>query len=106
MISSVSAPTAGEAGSHTGGHLQGLVLLAAILLMLVHWPERVMACTCPHRCGVAIVPVVGVAAHQRWDAVRRAGGRAELSLADERSPAVREAVWRRDHGGSAGKAAA
>ena len=106
MIPSASTPTAGEASRHTGGHHHGLVLLAAILLMLVHWPERVMACTYPHRCWVAIVPVFGVAAHQRWDAVRRAGGRAELSLADERSPAVREAAWRRDHGGSAGKAAA
>jgi hypothetical protein len=36
MIPSASTPTAGEASRHTGGHHHGLVLLAAILLMLVH----------------------------------------------------------------------
>ena len=106
MVPPASTPNAGEASRHTGSHHYGLVLLAAILLMLIQRPERVMACTHPHRCWVAIAPVPGMTAHQRWDAVRQTGGRAELSLADERSPAVREAVWRRDHGGPAGKAAA
>jgi predicted metal-dependent enzyme (double-stranded beta helix superfamily) len=54
-------------------------------LVLVHRPEGVMAYTHSHRCWVAIAPVRGVETHQRWNAVRRAGGRAELSLADERA---------------------
>src|SRR5215471_9784090 len=54
-------------------------------LVLVHRPEGVMAYTHSHRCWVAIAPVRGVETHQRWNAVRYAGGRAELSLADERA---------------------
>jgi hypothetical protein len=54
-------------------------------LVLVHRPEGVMACTHSHRCWVALAPVRGVETHQRWDVVRRPGGRAELSLADERA---------------------
>jgi hypothetical protein len=54
-------------------------------LVLVHRPEGVMAYTHSHRCWVAIAPVRGVETHQHWNAVRRAGGRAELSLADERA---------------------
>jgi predicted metal-dependent enzyme (double-stranded beta helix superfamily) len=54
-------------------------------LVLVHRPEGVMAYTHSHRCWVAIAPVHGVETHQRWNVVRRAGGRAELSLADERA---------------------
>ena len=73
----------------------GLVLLAAMLLVLVHRPERVMACTHSYGCWVAIALVLGVAVHQRWDAVRRAGGRAELSLADGPGPQH----CRRQHGG-------
>ena len=38
-----------------------------------------------HRCWVGIAPVRGVETHQKWDAVRHAGGRAELRLADERA---------------------
>jgi hypothetical protein len=34
---------------------------------------------------VAIAPVGGVETHQRWDAVRHEGGRADLRLADERA---------------------
>jgi predicted metal-dependent enzyme (double-stranded beta helix superfamily) len=54
-------------------------------LVLVHRPEGVMGYTHSHRCWVGIAPVRGVETHQRWDAVRQAGGRAELSLADERA---------------------
>jgi len=54
-------------------------------LVLVHRPEAVMGYTHSHRCWVGIAPVRGVETHQRWDAVRHAGGRAELSLADERA---------------------
>jgi hypothetical protein len=54
-------------------------------LVLVHRPEGVMAYTHSHRCWVAIAPVRGVETHQQWNAVRRAGGRAELSLAGERA---------------------
>jgi len=54
-------------------------------LVLVHRPEGVMAYTHSHRCWVAIAPVRGVETHQRWNAVRHAGGRAELSLAGERA---------------------
>ena len=54
-------------------------------LVLVHRPEGVMAYTHSHRCWVGIAPVRGVETHQRWDAVRDEGGRAELSLADERA---------------------
>ena len=54
-------------------------------LVLVHRPEGVMGYTHSHRCWVAIAPVRGVETHQRWDAVRHAGGRAELRLANERA---------------------
>ena len=54
-------------------------------LVLVHRPDGVMGYTHSHRCWVAIAPVRGVETHQRWDAVRHAGGRAELRLADERA---------------------
>ena len=54
-------------------------------LVLVHRPEGVMGYTHSHHCWVGIAPVRGVETHQRWDAVRHAGGRAELSLADERA---------------------
>ena len=54
-------------------------------LVLVHRPEGVMAYTHSHRCWVALAPVRGVETHQRWNVVRQAGGRAELSLADERA---------------------
>ena len=54
-------------------------------LVLVHRPEGVMAYTHSHRCWIAIAPVCGVETHQHWNAVRHAGGRAELSLADERA---------------------
>jgi len=54
-------------------------------LVLVHRPEGVMAYTHSHQCWVAIAPVRGVETHQRWNAVRHDGGRAELSLADERA---------------------
>ena len=54
-------------------------------LVLVHRPEGVMAYTHSHRCWVAIAPVRGVETHQQWNAVRRAGGRAELSLTGERA---------------------
>jgi predicted metal-dependent enzyme (double-stranded beta helix superfamily) len=53
-------------------------------LVLVHRSEGVMAYTHSHHCWVALAPVRGVETHQRWDAVRRQNGRAELSLADER----------------------
>ena len=52
-------------------------------LVLFHRPEGVMAYTHSHHCWVAIAPVRGVESHQRWDAVRHEGGRAELRLADE-----------------------
>ena len=54
-------------------------------LVLVHRPEGMMGYTHSHRCWVGIAPVRGVETHQRWDAVRHAGGRAELSLEDERA---------------------
>ena len=54
-------------------------------LVLFHRPEGVMAYTHSHHCWVAIAPVRGVETHQRWDAVRHEGGRAELRLADERA---------------------
>ena len=54
-------------------------------LVLVHRPEGVMAYTHSHRCWVAIAPVRGVETHQHWNAVRDAGGRAELSLTGERA---------------------
>jgi hypothetical protein len=54
-------------------------------LVLVHRPDGVMGYTHSHRCWVAIAPVRGVETHQRWDAVRHAGGRAELRLVDERA---------------------
>jgi hypothetical protein len=54
-------------------------------LVLVHRPEGVMAYTHSHRCWVAIAPVRGVETHQHWHAVRHPGGRAELSLTDERA---------------------
>jgi hypothetical protein len=54
-------------------------------LVLVHRPEGVMAYTHSHRCWVAIAPVRGVETHQRWHVVRHSGGRAELTLADERA---------------------
>jgi predicted metal-dependent enzyme (double-stranded beta helix superfamily) len=54
-------------------------------LVLVHRPEGVMAYTHSHRCWVAIAPVRGVETHQHWNAVRHAGGRADLSLVDERA---------------------
>ena len=44
-----------------------------------------MAYTHSHRCWVAIAPVQGVETHQHWHAVRHPGGRAELTLADERA---------------------
>jgi len=54
-------------------------------LVLVHRPEGVMAYTHSHHCWVAIAPVRGVETHQHWHAVRHPGGRAELTLADERA---------------------
>ena len=54
-------------------------------LVLVHRPDSVMGYTHSHGCWVGIAPVRGVETHQRWDAVRHAGGRAELSLEDERA---------------------
>ena len=54
-------------------------------LVLVHRPDGVMAYTHSHRCWVAIAPVRGVETHQHWHAVRHPGGRAELTLADERA---------------------
>jgi predicted metal-dependent enzyme (double-stranded beta helix superfamily) len=44
-----------------------------------------MGYTHSHRCWVGIAPVRGVETHQKWDAVRHAGGQAELRLADERA---------------------
>ena len=54
-------------------------------LVLVHRPEGVMGYTHSHRCWVAIAPVRGAETHQRWDVVRRADGRADLQLADQRA---------------------
>jgi hypothetical protein len=54
-------------------------------LVLVHRPEGVMGYTHSHRCWVGVAPVLGVETHQRWDAVRQDGGRAELRLADQRA---------------------
>src|SRR5215469_15621062 len=54
-------------------------------LVLVHRPDGVMAYTHSHGCWVAIAPVRGVETHQHWNVVRHPGGRAELSLADERA---------------------
>ena len=54
-------------------------------LVLVHRPEGVMAYTHSHQCWVAIAPVRGVETHQHWNAVRHEGGRADLSLVDERA---------------------
>lgn len=54
-------------------------------LVLVHRPDGVMAYTHSHRCWVAIATVRGVETHQHWNAVRHDGGRAELTLADERA---------------------
>jgi len=54
-------------------------------LVLVHRPDGVMGYTHSHHCWVGIAPVRGVETHQRWDAVRHAGGQAELHLADERA---------------------
>ena len=51
-----------------------------------------MGYTHSHRCWVGIAPVRGVETHQRWDAVRQDGGRAELCLADER--ALARETWR------------
>ena len=45
-----------------------------------------MGYTHSHRCWVGIAPVREVETHQKWDAVRHDGGRAELRLADERGP--------------------
>lgn len=53
-------------------------------LVLVHRPEGVMAYTHSHGCWVGIAPVRGAETHQHWNVVRHDGGRAELSLADER----------------------
>jgi predicted metal-dependent enzyme (double-stranded beta helix superfamily) len=44
-----------------------------------------MAYTHSHHCWVAVAPVYGVETHQRWDAVRHDGGRADLRLADDRA---------------------
>ncbi len=54
-------------------------------LVLFHRPEGVMAYTHSHQCWVAVAPVRGVETHQRWDALRREGGRAELRLVDDRA---------------------
>ena len=54
-------------------------------LVLVHRPDGVMAYTHSHGCWVAIAPVRGVETHQHWNVARHPGGRAELSLADERA---------------------
>jgi hypothetical protein len=54
-----------------------------------------------HRCWVGIAPVRGVETHQRWDAVRQDGGRADLRLVEERAPGP----WRRrDPGPAPGRA--
>ena len=44
-----------------------------------------MGYTHSHGCWVGIAPVRRVEIHQKWDAVRHADGRAELSLAEERA---------------------
>jgi predicted metal-dependent enzyme (double-stranded beta helix superfamily) len=54
-------------------------------LVLVHRSEGVMAYTHSHQCWVAIAPIRGVETHQHWNVVRHEGGRAELSLVDERA---------------------
>ena len=54
-------------------------------LVLVHRPEGVMAYTHSHGCWVALAPVRGVETHQRWNVIRHPGGRAEMSLANERA---------------------
>ena len=54
-------------------------------LVLVHRPDGVMAYTHSHGCWVAIAPVRGVETHQRWNVVRHPGGRAGMSIADERA---------------------
>ena len=54
-------------------------------VVLVHRPEGVMGYTHSHRFWVGIAPVRGVETHQRRDAVRHAGGRADLRLQDERA---------------------
>jgi predicted metal-dependent enzyme (double-stranded beta helix superfamily) len=54
-------------------------------LVLVHRPDGVMAYTHSHGCWVGIAPVRGVETHQHWNVVRHPGGRAEMSLADERA---------------------
>src|SRR5215467_9240390 len=61
-------------------------------LVLVHRPEGVMAYTHSHQCWVAIAPVRGVETHQHWNAVRHEGGRADLSLVDERALHCGDAV--------------
>jgi hypothetical protein len=61
-------------------------------LVLVHRPEGVMGYTHSHRCWVGIAPVRGVETHQRWDAGRHPGGRADLRLADERTLVRGDAV--------------
>jgi predicted metal-dependent enzyme (double-stranded beta helix superfamily) len=53
-------------------------------LVLVHRPEGMMAYTHSHGCWVGIAPVRGAETHQHWNVARHDGGRAELSLADER----------------------
>jgi predicted metal-dependent enzyme (double-stranded beta helix superfamily) len=54
-------------------------------LVLFHRPDGAMARTHSHSCWVAIAPVRGVETHQRWDAICRANGTAELHLADQRA---------------------
>lgn len=54
-------------------------------LVLVHRPEGVMGYTHSHHCWVAIATVRGVETHQRWEAARHPGGRADLRLAEERA---------------------
>jgi predicted metal-dependent enzyme (double-stranded beta helix superfamily) len=54
-------------------------------LVLFHRSEGIMAYTHSHRCWVGVAPVRGVETHQRWDAVRHEGGRAEMHLAEERA---------------------
>jgi predicted metal-dependent enzyme (double-stranded beta helix superfamily) len=44
-----------------------------------------MAYTHSHHCWVAVAPVRGVETHQRWNAVRHEGGRAELRLTEDRA---------------------
>jgi predicted metal-dependent enzyme (double-stranded beta helix superfamily) len=54
-------------------------------LVLFHRPDGVMAYTHSHHCWVAVAPVHGVETHQRWDAIRHEGNRAELRLAEDRA---------------------